>query len=161
MFPRPVRIDYVGDDLRLLSELVERFGDYDFRRIDPARLKYEDLQGEWRRIVLLDLDVAGEMGFRALWRLKQENAGIPLVLLADPQSHPLTQLALARRHGAEEVIFQPLKSLDQLVAPLGRAAARLDRWQAAVEEILVREQVAAPDVADQAGDPSSLVGATG
>jgi DNA-binding response OmpR family regulator len=137
------RLTYVGQDRAAIEELASRFdyGDFVVETIDPIERGIdgggEEVDGplnlwpasDWYRVVLLDIDVLASSGMKLFARLRAENAGIPVILVAKRDSTRLTQQSLSGMHGADALVFKPLSTAPTLEDVVSDAFRRLDRWQ--------------------------------
>lgn len=133
MWPAAPSIDYVGDDLSLLSALPAAFGAFEVNCLQLEDFLREEFSTNWDRVVLLDLDVSDQQGFAAYEHIHKVNAGVPVILLGRIGSRPLTQAALARLSNAEAIFFKPIDDWEPVIEAAERAFARLSLWRDAIK----------------------------
>jgi DNA-binding response OmpR family regulator len=141
---RKCRLTYVGQDRAATEELASRFdyGDFVVEAIDPIERgifggseEAADAPlnlwpaSDWYRVVLLDIDVYRSAVMKLFARMRAENAGIPIVIVAKRDSTRLTQQSLSWMHGADALVFKPLSTAPTLEDVVSDAFRRLDRWQ--------------------------------
>ena len=130
-------IVYLGDDFCLFSKLVEQLEpngyQLELERVKDANGSIENFIPDWYRLLILDMDVVEPGGFELLRAIKDFHAGVPIVVVAEPDTLPMTQLGVARQNGAESLFFKPLTDSKQLLAVVKVAFRRLDGWRTTLE----------------------------
>lgn len=131
---RPFHVLYVGHQPATLAALRERLAHLacDVCAFDDRTCSVQELVADWRQLLMLDVDVTKAHGFRLLRDIKEHHAGIPVIVLCDAANHALTQMAVARRNGAEGALFQPIDKNEYLLELVQSAFRRLARWQQAL-----------------------------
>ena len=89
----------------------------------------------WNRLFVLDV---GERGSKLLVEIKQANAGVPVVVLAERNQLPLTQISTAFTAGAEILLEKPLFHPSQLVPWIQECFRRLDHWREVIKLCTLR-----------------------
>ncbi len=85
------------------------------------------------RVVLLDIEMPGLNGLNLLKRIKQDDAGIQVIMLA---GNITTMTVLdTMQMGAEAFIFKPLKSFEPLDEAVDAAFEKIARWWSSLKTL--------------------------
>ena len=128
-------IVYFGDDLFLFDKLVEQLEPNGYQLetlVDPTG-SIEEFMPDWYRLLILDIDVVDPGGLELLRAIKNYHAGVPIIVIAEPENLPIAQLGVACQNGAEALFFKPLTDTKQLLAVVEDAFHRLGCWRANLE----------------------------
>ena len=119
---------HVDDDpqmLRLVATHLAGRGIEVISLEDPSEL-FDRLIKSNSRVVLLDIDMPAHNGLDLLKRIKQDDAGIQVIMLT---GHVTVMTVLeTMQMGAEACIFKPLESFEPLDEAVDAAFEKISRW---------------------------------
>lgn len=106
------------------SELSQR--GYEVVSIEDAERVFAELADRDCRVVLMDIKLAGVDGLDLLKNIKEDNAGIQVIILTEAVS--MSAVLESMRRGAEACLFKPLSDVSSLQTALEAAFNKVERW---------------------------------
>jgi len=86
-------------------------------------------------VLLVDVDLLSARGISLVCQLKRRNPSVPWIAIVDRVDMHLTNLALARFHGAESLFVKPYLDFDMLDEVLQSSYRRVHRWRETIEHV--------------------------
>lgn len=102
--------------------------------VDYTQTKAADLVSDWHCVLLLEMNVAEQTGLNFLREINQAHAGMPVIVIGDPSTLTLTQIANARFNGAHGFVFEPSSDSERFPEMLDAAILQLQRWHLTLDE---------------------------
>ena len=130
---------HVDDDqamLDLVRNALQKRG-YEVHSLYDPRLALGALSEHSPQVVILDIDMPGLDGLTLLRDIKQQQAGIHVVMLTGVVS--MATVLQATGLGAQECVFKPLKNLDDVGDAVDRCIANIDSWWDSLREWMDRK----------------------
>lgn len=119
---------YAGNDKSCYRWLKSQLPSFTWESMEVEALTPENILREWRRVLVLDVDVACRDGFHSFREIRAVHGGIPIILLADLEGLRLVRMSLACVNGAEALFFKPLEDIQRLEESLRRGMQRIGHW---------------------------------
>lgn len=129
---------HVDDDpsmLKLVSRILSAKGYKVFSVPDSAKA-IPTLFETSARVVLLDIDMPGKDGLTILREIKQQDAGIQVIMVTGLVS--IGTVLQATSLGAEGCVFKPILDHNKIVDAVDRAFIKIDGWWDALREWMER-----------------------
>ncbi|MFO0946390.1 MAG: response regulator [Planctomycetota bacterium] len=125
---RPWPVVYAGHDSTCFDRLSSNLPSFSWQHLEVSELTPENILREWRRVLILDIDVSCREGFQLFRDIRNVHGGIPIILLADLEGLRIVKMSLACLNGAEALYFKPLEELARLKESLSRGMQRIGHW---------------------------------
>lgn len=138
MFSKRRTVLHVDDDAQATEEVSTqlRSAGFEVETIHDPRAAMQAIARGRHRVVLLDVQMPHRSGLELLQEIKQHDAGIQVILLADLFGE--TSMRKAIQLGAEACFFKPLDDPRPLINALDDAGQHVERWRSTMQELLQR-----------------------